>query len=75
LSFRTGKAAGGCPARNAAESFFFATFFFAEKKKVGALCGKKESRSPFRKKESWSQNAEQKESRIPARINTPRTTI
>ena len=28
------KASEGCPVRNAAESFFFATFFFAEKKKV-----------------------------------------
>jgi len=35
------KAAEGCPVRNAAESFFFATFFFAEKKKV---------ESPLRKK-------------------------
>jgi len=41
LALRTGKAAEGCPVRNAAESFFFATFFFAEKKKVGALCGTK----------------------------------
>jgi len=37
LSFRTGKAAKGCPVRNAAESFFFVTFFFAEKKKVRAF--------------------------------------
>jgi len=52
LSFRTGKAAKGCPVRNAAESFFFANFSFLRKKRKWKV----------RKKRKWGAEKKKVES-------------